>query len=181
MKIGITGTHSTGKTTLLHALRSEPVFEGFEVCDEVTRWVKSLGVSINEAGSDLSQELVMMKHVYNLHMYDDMLTDRTVLDGLVYTRALHLSKRISDRTMKRVHDVFEKCIGEYDFLFYIAPEFDIEDDGTRSTDKEWQIAVEQIFEDTIDHFQIPIIKIKGSVRQRIEQVLKHINKSLGVN
>jgi nicotinamide riboside kinase len=180
VKIGITGTHSTGKTTLLHALRSEPEFHGFEVCDEVTRWVKSLGVNINEAGSDLSQELVMMKHVYNLYMFEDMLTDRTVLDGLVYTRALHMSKKVSDKTMKDVHNTFAKCIGEYDFLFYITPEFDIADDGVRSTNKEWQIAVEQIFEDSISAFNIPVIRITGSVRQRVEQVLKHINKSLGV-
>lgn len=180
MKIGITGTHSTGKTTLLHALRSEPEFNGFEICDEVTRWVKSIGVEINEGGSDLSQELIMMKHVYNLYMFDDMLADRTVLDGLVYTRALHLSKKVSDRTMRNVHNTFTRCIGEYDFLFYISPEFDIADDGVRSVDKEWQTIVQQIFEDSIDSFKIPVIKITGSVRQRVEQVLNHINKSLGV-
>lgn len=180
MKIGITGTHSTGKTTLLHALRSESLFEGFEVCDEVTRWVKQLGVDINENGTDVSQDLVMMKHVYNLYMFDDMLTDRTSLDGLVYTRALHARGVVSDKCLRRTHSVFAKTIDEYDFLFYIVPEFEIADDGVRSTDKEWQEAIRLIFDETIDHYKLPVISISGSVRQRVEQVLFHINKSLGV-
>lgn len=179
MRIGITGTHSTGKTTLLHALRSEPMFEGFQICDEVTRWVKSLGVEINEGGSDLSQELVMMKHVYNIYMNDEMLADRTTLDGLVYTRALHLANHVSDATMKKVHDVFVKTKDEYDFLFYIKPEFAIENDGVRSTDDEWQSVIEKLFDESIETFKIPIIPITGSVRNRVEQVLDHINKSLG--
>lgn len=180
MRIGITGTHSTGKTTLMHALRSESVFEGFQICDEVTRWVKSLGVDINENGSDLSQELVMMKHVYNIYMHEDMLADRTTLDGLVYSRALHAAGKISDKTLQKVHTVFSKTIDEYDFLFYIKPEFDIEDDGVRSSDKEWQKVVEELFDSAIEHFELKVIPISGSVRQRVEQVLNHINKSLGV-
>ena len=61
MRIGLSGTQSTGKTTLLNVLRSEKHFKEYQVNDEVTRWVRSLGIDINEAGSDISQELIMMK------------------------------------------------------------------------------------------------------------------------
>ena len=56
MRIGLSGTQSTGKTTLLNVLRSEKHFKEYQVNDEVTRWVRSLGIDINEAGSDISQE-----------------------------------------------------------------------------------------------------------------------------
>ena len=99
MKIGITGAQSVGKTTLLNALRSEKKFKTYAICDEVTRELIKLGLDINEAGSDLTQELIMQKHVFNVFMYNDMLTDRTALDGLVYTAYLHLHKKVSKDTL----------------------------------------------------------------------------------
>ena len=46
MRIGLSGTQSTGKTTLLNVLRSERIFKDYQVNDEVTRWVKSLNIEI---------------------------------------------------------------------------------------------------------------------------------------
>ena len=57
MRIGLSGTQSTGKTTLLNVLRSERIFKDYQVNDEVTRWVKSLNIEINEAGSDRVKNL----------------------------------------------------------------------------------------------------------------------------
>ena len=88
MKIGIAGAQSTGKTTLLNALRSEPCFKDFSICDEVTRRVKSYNLPINEQGGDITQKLIMHEHIVNVFMHDDMITDRTVLDGVVYTHYL---------------------------------------------------------------------------------------------
>jgi hypothetical protein len=45
---GISGAQSVGKTTLLNALRSEPTFKDYSICDEVTRRVKSYGLLIND-------------------------------------------------------------------------------------------------------------------------------------
>ena len=46
----------------------------------VTRWVKSLGVDINESGTDLTQELILMKHLDNLFLNDETISDRTLID-----------------------------------------------------------------------------------------------------
>ena len=70
MRIGITGAQSVGKTTLLNALRSERMLSQYTVCDEVTREIKEMGFDINEAGSDLTQILIMQKHIANVFMYD---------------------------------------------------------------------------------------------------------------
>ena len=96
VRIGISGAQSVGKTTLLNALRSEKCFWGYNIRNEVTRTVKSYGIDINENGSDISQMLIMKEHIYNLVMFDDMITDRTSLDGLVYTKWLYNQGKVSE-------------------------------------------------------------------------------------
>jgi len=174
MKIGITGAQSVGKTTLLNALRSEKLFRDYAICDEVTREIKEMGFDINEAGSDLTQILIMQKHIVNVFMYDNMLTDRTALDGLVYTTYLNMHKKVSDTTLKKAKVMYDRIISQYDYLFYIRPEFDIVDDGVRSIDPNFRDEISEIFEGFITELPREITIVSGSVRERLEQVMKYI-------
>ena len=108
MRIGITGAQSVGKTTLLNALRSEKLFKDYVICDEVTRRVKSYGLPINEEGTDVTQRLIMNEHIVNVFMHGNMLTDRTALDGLVYSTYLYKNNQIAVSTMKYAREVFHK-------------------------------------------------------------------------
>ena len=176
MRIGISGAQSVGKTTLLNALRSEKCFKDYAIRNEVTRAVRDLGLTINEGGSDVTQRLIMKEHIYNLVMFDDMITDRTSLDGVVYTRWLHDQQRVSDECFEECHRVFNKTISMYDYLFYIKPEFPLEDDGVRSTSKEWQDEITDLFESYILKYNIKVINVSGSVRERVNTILKTIGE-----
>lgn len=174
MRIGITGAQSVGKTTLLNALRSEDFFKGYTICDEVTREIKQMGFDINEAGSDLTQILIMQKHIANIFMYEDMLTDRTSLDGLVYTTYLHISDNVSKSTLDKAYEIYKKTIEHYDYLFYIPPEFALVDDGVRSTDTSFRDGIVEIFEGYLEECPRKVITITGSVRERLNKVMKTI-------
>lgn len=174
MRIGITGAQSVGKTTLLNALRSEPFFNGYVVCDEVTRELKDMGFDINESGSDITQTLIMQKHIANIYMNDKMLTDRTSLDGLVYTTYLSLHSKVDISTVEKAKKIYDKTIHEYDHLFYIRPEFDIVDDGVRSINKNFRDEIVEIFEGYLAEIPRDVTVLSGSVRQRLNQVMKVI-------
>lgn len=171
MRIGITGAQSVGKTTLLNALRSEKFFKEYSVCDEVTRRVRSYGIPINEGGTNITQRLIMNEHIVNVFMHEKMLTDRTAIDGLVYTLYLHKRDKIDAKTIIYVDSVFKKLISRYDFIFYIEPEFEIVDDGERSISKEFRDEIVELFESVITRNKIPVVRIKGSVRDRVQSVV----------
>lgn len=181
MKIGFSGAQSVGKTTLLNALRKERMFENHEFRDEVTRWVGGLGLPINETGNDATQQLIAMRHIYNLRMYDNFVTDRTILDCYVYTRWLWSKQLVSDDTNRDVESIMDTIKLDYDHMFYIRPEFAIEDDGVRSADQKFQNEIVQLFEDALfekfydDEYTI----LTGSVEERVTQV-KQTVKGLGL-
>lgn len=174
MRIGITGAQSVGKTTLLNALRSEKLFKDYVICDEVTRRVKSYGLPINEEGTDVTQRLIMNEHIVNVFMHGNMLTDRTALDGLVYSTYLYKNNQIAISTMKYVREVFHKVWYSYDYVFYIEPEFDIVDDGVRSTNKQFRDEIADLFEATIEKEKLSMLRVKGSVRNRVNTIIDHL-------
>lgn len=176
MRIGISGAQSVGKTTLLNALRSEKWFIDYTFCNEVTRRVQSYGLSINENGSDLTQRLIMQEHVVNVFMNDKMITDRTSLDGLVYTQYLVENKKANHYTYDQALKIFNKVQSRYDIQFYIRPEFEIQNDGVRSVDKFFRDRIVTIFDETIQLNNLPVVYLTGSVRERVQQVIDECNK-----
>lgn len=176
MKIGISGAQSVGKTTLLNALRSEKCFKDYEIRNEVTRTVRDYGLTINENGSDITQRLIMKEHIYNLIMFDNMITDRTALDGIVYTHWLYADGKVSAECAGQCQDIFQKIIGMYDYVFYIKPEFPIEDDGVRSSSQQWQDEIVRLFDQYINQYNLKVIPVSGSVRERVNTILKTIGE-----
>jgi nicotinamide riboside kinase len=174
MRIGITGAQSVGKTTLLNALRSEKLFKDYVICDEVTRRVKGYGLPINEEGTDNTQRLIMNEHIVNVFMNGNMLTDRTALDGLVYSAYLYNKNQISANTLKYVREVFNKVWHSYDYVFYIEPEFEIVDDGVRSVNKQFRDEIAELFEYVIEKENLSMLRVKGSVRNRVNTIIDHL-------
>ena len=47
MKIGLTGTMSVGKTTLVNALEKNKLFKGYKFATERSEYLMSLGIPLN--------------------------------------------------------------------------------------------------------------------------------------
>jgi nicotinamide riboside kinase len=116
----------------------------------------------------------MNEHIVNVFMYGNMLTDRTALDGLVYSTYLFKNNKINNTTMKYVKDVFNKVWHSYDYVFYIEPEFEIVDDGVRSINKQFRDEIADLFEATIEKEKLNMLRVKGSVRNRVNTIIDHL-------
>jgi len=176
MKIAFTGAQSTGKTTLLNKLKHDPMFNlEFDFRDEITRRMQKKGLSINEGGNDITQLLIMNSHIKNT-LIDNVIMDRCALDGLIYTDWMYGKKKVEQWVIEYAENVFNLLIDRYDYIFYLAPEFDIEDDGVRSTDIDFRNEIVDLFDHYINLYKIPVIKLTGTVEQRLNKIKETINE-----
>ena len=133
MNITFTGSSSTGKTTLLNAMKHESsIIDKFWYVDEVTRLVKrEFNVDINESGAtDVTQLLIINKELENLFRYNPRLLwpgckgvvhDRCLLDGLVYTEYFYKKGLVSQQVWQQAVNYWYKFHGKYDIIFYPDP------------------------------------------------------------
>ncbi|MDB4543228.1 ATP-binding protein [bacterium] len=170
MKIAFTGAQSTGKTTVMNELQAYyPYTPDFKFLSEITRDVAKLNLKINEDGNDQTQLLIMNKHLENVQK-QNIVMDRCALDGVVYTRYLYNRGQVSEWVMDYAERVFSLMIDRYDFIFYIAPEFAITDDGVRSTSVDFRNEIVKLFEQYILLCEIPVTHLTGDKQERVSKV-----------
>lgn len=176
MLIALSGAQCTGKTTLLSALRNDSKFENrFTFVDEIVRTLQKRGFKINEAGTDETQMAVMNEHVSNTALEGDVLVDRCALDCMAYTIWMWRHHKISRETYYKCYKLFMDNIMKYDVIFYLAPEFDIIPDGTRSTNDSFRNEVVAIFEQLINEFGLTVVRLTGTVEERLSAMKKILN------
>lgn len=172
MKIAISGAQSTGKSTLINELKHS---FNTQFIQEITRDLKKQGYKINEEGDDKTQLKIMELHERYSLLAEDTFYDRCVLDGIVYTEYLFNENKISKETFEQALEIFKKVVNRYDIIFYLEPEFDIIQDGERSTSSSFRNNIVAIFKKYIHEYQIPIIIIKGSVEERVKIIKEVVN------
>lgn len=175
MKIALSGAHSQGKTTILNELIKNKWAQTYIRVQSPTRVLASEGFNINEKGDATTQTMIMIQHFKNVTIFNNnSIFDRCALDGLAYS--LFFEKDLRDKNLfDLIKELFKQTIKQYDFIFYIEPELAVKSDGTRSTDNVFFTSVVSNFKSVIDEYNIPVIRIKGSVEQRIELIHKAIN------
>ena len=170
MKIGLCGTISVGKTTLVNALKKETEFKNYTFRTERSKYLNSMGIPLN-TDSTLKGQLVFAAERSAELMQENIITDRTIIDVMAFCE---LSKSMSKAEKDHINGVLWHLIKEYDVIFHIDDlSIPIEDNGVRETDKDYRLAIHEKISSILNmHRYMPgkVIKISGTTEERINKI-----------
>jgi len=180
MRVSFTGAQSTGKTTLLN--KCKEVYKDYKFVDEVTRYVrKTYDVKINEIGGTETQLYILAEHIKNhLKPDENLILDRCILDGYVYTKYQVENKKVSEQVLHAFNGVFAVLIDKLDYIFYTDPsDVKLVDDGERSVDYKFRDDIIFLFEDLINYKMSPknrekVIRLSGTVEERMKTIEEYL-------
>ena len=174
MKIGLCGTMSVGKTTLVKALKKVPEFKNYSFATERSKYLNDLGIPLNTDSTLKGQTVFLAERCAEL-MKQNIVTDRTVFDVMAFTLN---AKSIAHQDKDIFENYAKEFIREYDYIFYISPYgIPIEDNGVRETDEHYRDLIDFTITTLIKrygHMANRIETIKGSTEDRVKQILSYL-------
>ena len=174
MRIGLCGTQSVGKTTLVSALKELPEFADYNFATERSKYLRDLGIPLN-TDSTLKGQFVFLAERCAELMNENIITDRTVIDVMAFTKA---AKSIEYSEAESFCDAAYKLLEEYDYIFYVSPEgVEMEDNGVRETDLKYRNHIDEIIQLLLYRSNNKIkklTKISGTTEERIAKMKETI-------
>jgi GTPase SAR1 family protein len=175
MKIGLCGTMSVGKTTLVKALQELKYFEDYNFRTERSKYLMEMGIPLNTDSTVKGQAIFLAERASEL-MLDNIVTDRTIIDVMAFAKA---SKSMNYLEAQDFCDFAANMIHEYDYIFYVSPEgVEIEDNGVRETDAAYRTLIDKTIQLLITKYRHKIKNLhtlEGNTEDRIFKMVNYIN------
>jgi GTPase SAR1 family protein len=170
MKIGLCGTMSVGKTTLVNALKELPEFKDYMFRTERSKYLMEQGIPLNTDSTFKGQLVFLAERSLEL-LQENIITDRTVIDVMAFARASNSMDHVEKYDFEQVATLLIK---DYDYIFYVSPEgVDMEDNGVRETDIEYRKLIDSTITNFIKSKKLLIKNygiLEGPTKDRIEQL-----------
>lgn len=172
MKIGLCGTMSVGKTTLVKALAELDLFKKYKIATERSKYLKDLGIPLN-TDSTVNGQIIFLAERASELLHKDVITDRTIWDVSAFTM---LAKSIDSGFKSSLVNTAMTLKDQYDIVFYIDPiGTNMEDNGVRETDLEYRAKINQeILRLLTLHPPKKMIVLSGSTGDRMNTILDNI-------
>ena len=174
MKIGLCGTMSVGKTTLVNALKQLPEFADYNFATERSKYLRDLGIPLNTDSTIKGQIVFLVERAAEL-MNENIITDRTIIDVMSFTKA---AQSINYYEAEVFCDLAKNLLHEYDYIFYVSPiGVEMEDNGVRETDLKYRETIDTIIQLNLEknkHRIKNLTTLSGTTEERIEKMKETI-------
>jgi len=167
MKIGICGTMSVGKTTLVKALKELSEFKDYKFATERSKYLNSLGIPLNHETTIEGQTIFLAERVTEL-MCENIITDRTIIDVMAFTQS---AIKTSYLDADAFEDYAQRFVKQYDYIFYVSPNgIPMEDNGIRETDLDYRKEIDLLIQALLFKHRPVYYTISGTTEERIQQI-----------
>jgi GTPase SAR1 family protein len=170
MKIGLCGTMSVGKTTLVKALEYEVEFINYKFTTERSKYLRDLGIPLNTDSTVKGQSIFLAERASEL-LNENIITDRTIIDVMAFAKC---ADSISKDDADKFCDFASTMLGDYDHIFYVTTEgTSIEDNGVRTVDEEYREKIDHTIRELLFEYREQIrdfTTISGTTEQRLKQI-----------
>ena len=152
--ISISGTHCTGKTTLVEALKKRPELQNAVFLKSSGRALaaKNPQVKVNEDGNFYTQLYQMARDVETLLEVSNeplVICDRSYIDTYIYSLYLYNHGKLTSRQMAVLQGMADAMgnLVSFDKVFLLRPSFELQNEVNRSMNKEFQTEVYNLFDE----------------------------------
>ncbi len=170
MKIGLCGTMSVGKTTLVNALKDIPEFKDYVTRTERSKELMAMGIPLNTDSTVKGQSVFLAERASEL-MEENIITDRTIIDVMAFAKC---SNSMYFFEAEDFCQFASYMLEEYDYIFYVSPEgVEIEDNGIRETDADYRKMIDEEIQLLLTRYRHRVknlIEISGSTEERIKLI-----------
>lgn len=186
MKIAISGTSCTGKTTYIKDfLKKWPMYA--TSTSTYREILKEKKLSHSSEGTEESQRIILnylVDQAIESCKKDHIILDRCVLDNFVYTTWLFLNEKVSEKFLEETRTLTRETLKLYDIIFFIpltkvAP-IEFVEDSLRDPNPVYREEIDNIFKAYMSSYlksdgkifpseDCPaVIEIFGNPRERIK-------------
>lgn len=175
MKYLLTGAQGTGKTSIMDALPSS-----YNKIQCVTRkCITENNLRFNNDSDNHSQKCIFDAYERQLTSLDNYIAERSLIDVYAYTLHQVKNGKCSPTLAETQLSHIQKFIHNNPdaVYFYVPIEFEIQQDGIRSIDKQFQQEIDKQIRSTLIHEGCHFFTVTGTVEERVKFIEYVVNKT----
>mgnify|MGYP003423190648 CR=1 FL=1 len=170
MRIGLTGTQSVGKSTLVDSLRTIKEFDKYEFQTERSKYLRDLGIPLN-TDSTLKGQIVFLAERASELFKENIITDRSIIDVMAFTES---AKSMVRKEKNAFLEAASLLLPQYDHIIYIPHDgIKLEHNGVRTTDVTYRDIIDENIRKLLKKYKHLIKNIhivQGTNEERIEKM-----------
>lgn len=176
--VAFSGSHGTGKSTLIEELRKDSRY----IClDSVTRTTTNQAERRIDPDADLDQTQLRIFEAIKVNALEItrlkwdsprdkvIAMDRSFVDFYAYCKNFYVRNLISHKTFDKISEWTSRLTGLVDTFFYLPIEFNLVDDGVRNMNETLRQGVDTVIREEL--FKIGrTVELTGNLQQRLRRI-----------